>query len=443
MFKKSKPVVNQAIIFHDIFHHLKNSYVTISASDTDYGNDAVISVSIPSDATGIVECIIGNEYYSSQTISNAGEDAVFTVSGLTVGIKNIVVNYLGNSQYISCNNTAQFTVTASKESLSDEDVQVRDQGNNIIVVVMPEGVTGTVNLKYQDSIIQTSTLNSESYCEFDVTNLLSPGTRSVTIEYLGDQYYSAYTKNETIEVPKYNTEMTVEAQNTTVGNDIPITITILPVGATGTVTLEIDGVQYSVNVNSYGTTTTAISGVLAGNKTILASYSGDSYYISTYASTTVIVSNVNSDCTLTINYLEQGTNTVLSPQYTNTFTPGSPYDQVSPSILDYSLVDQSQSRVAGTITEDTVINVYYTKPLYTLTITYVNGSTNTSIAPTYTGEYYSGEQYSVPSPVIAGYVANRPTVTGNMPEYNFPTQVIYMPTAPGPEPDPDLEPDPL
>ena len=258
--KRFKPILSIPVVYRNLFHPLKASTVTISLAEStiDYGDDAVITVSIPSDATGYVECIVGNEYYSKQLISTVGNNAIFTVSGLTTGTKPIVVNYLGNNEYGSCN-----------------------------------------------------------------------GSSSIEVQ------------------------------------------------------------------------------------------------------------NVISDCTLTINYLEQGTNTVLSPQYTNTYTPGSPYDLSSPVILDYSLVDPSESRVSGTITEDTVINVYYTRDSYTLTITYVDGSTHTSIAPTYTGQYYSGEQYSVTSPVIAGYAANRPTVTGTMPSQNIPVQVIYMPTAPGPDPEID------
>ena len=284
--KRFRPILNIPVVYRNLFHPLKASTVTISVAEStiDYGDDAVITVSIPQYATGLVECIIGNEYYSKQLISTAGSNAVFTVSGLTFGTKPIVVNYLGNNEYGSCNGSSTITINRI-----NTDINIIDQGNGTIIVKLDEDVTGTVNLKYQDSIIQTRTLNSESYCEFDVTNLLSPGTRSVTIEYLGDQYYSSCTKNETIEVPKYNTEMTVEAQNSTVGSNILITIT-LPAGATGTVTLELDGVQNSVNVNSYGTTTTTISSGVAGNKTILASYSGDNNYMSQNTTANVVVS---------------------------------------------------------------------------------------------------------------------------------------------------------
>ena len=75
--KRFKPILSIPVVYRNLFHPLKASTVTISLAEStiDYGDDAVITVSIPSDATGYVECIIGNEYYSKQLIITAGSNA--------------------------------------------------------------------------------------------------------------------------------------------------------------------------------------------------------------------------------------------------------------------------------------------------------------------------------------------------------------------------------
>ena len=110
--KRFRPILSIPVVYRNLFHSLETSTVTISLAEStiDYGDNVVITVSIPSDATGYVECIIGNEYYSKQLISTAGSNAVFTVSGLTTGTKPIVVNYLGNNEYGSCNGSSTITV---------------------------------------------------------------------------------------------------------------------------------------------------------------------------------------------------------------------------------------------------------------------------------------------------------------------------------------------
>ena len=264
------------------------SFLIVNCTDVTYLEDEYITCLVPSDATGTVTITVDGNNYSSEVQNGSAE---FTISGLTPGTKTASAIYSGDLIYTSTTATSTFII--SKAYLSDEDVKVIDFENGIVGVVMPEGVTGTVNLKYQDSIIQTRTLNNESYCEFDVTNLLpTPGTLVVAIEYLGDQYYSAHTQDAVIEVPKYYTEMTVEAQDSTVGEDIPVTIT-LPAGATGNVTLEIDGKKYTYTVYYSGTTTVTIpGGILAGTKTIIADYSGDDNYLSQHTTATVVVSKV-------------------------------------------------------------------------------------------------------------------------------------------------------
>lgn len=72
-----------------------------------------------------------------------------------------------------------------------------------------------------------------------------------------------------------------------VGDTVVITCT-LPNDTTGTVTLSIDDIQYTEQLSN-GVATFNITGLLAGNKSVYASYSGDSNYNNTTQTGTVSI----------------------------------------------------------------------------------------------------------------------------------------------------------
>ena len=76
------------------------------------------------------------------------------------------------------------------------------------------------------------------------------------------------------------------------------------------------------------------------------------------------------------------------------------------------------------ITEDTVVNATYTHNKYYLVI-YYRFEDNQFAAETYSSYYFYGDAYSVTSPVIEGYTADQPIVTGVMGDANVYVTVTY------------------
>ena len=72
-----------------------------------------------------------------------------------------------------------------------------------------------------------------------------------------------------------------------VGDTVVITCT-LPNDATGTVTISVDDTQYTEQLSN-GVATFNITGLLSGNKSVYASYSGDSKYTNTTQTGTVSI----------------------------------------------------------------------------------------------------------------------------------------------------------
>ena len=187
--KRFKPILSIPVVYRNLFHPLKASTVTISVAEStiDYGDDAVITVSIPQYATGLVECIIGNEYYSKQLISTVGSNAVFTVSGLTSGTKPIVVNYLGNNEYGSCNGSSTITV-------ADEIVPEVTISTNNITYGETEHVTAYYNFlfSYVNILVDNTFAESKYYddisedkIEYDVPSgtWLAVGNHDISFDF--------------------------------------------------------------------------------------------------------------------------------------------------------------------------------------------------------------------------------------------------------------------
>ncbi len=126
---------------------------------------------------------------------------------------------------------------------------------------------------------------------------------------------------------------------------------------------------------------------------------------------------------LTVNYYITGNNTPIST-ITRVCNIGERYDITTPPMEGFT---SNPDRVQGTITDNTILDVYYTPCLYTLTIRYLY-SDGTTAAPTYTQNLPSGATYSVTSPTIEGYHTDRMIVSGQMPARNVQGgPVIYVP----------------
>ncbi|MCI5956017.1 MAG: InlB B-repeat-containing protein [Clostridiales bacterium] len=109
-------------------------------------------------------------------------------------------------------------------------------------------------------------------------------------------------------------------------------------------------------------------------------------------------------------------------RYVGVYRYGQGYNVASPRIPGYTA---NLGNVVGTITADTRVDVIYTPNSYTLTIQY-RYTDGTVAAESYVApNVLYGEDYSVASPVLPGYVANMTTVAGSMPDSNLTLTVFY------------------
>ena len=131
--------------------------------------------------------------------------------------------------------------------------------------------------------------------------------------------------------------------------------------------------------------------------------------------------------TLTVNYRYENGSQAAQP-VTRSLTAGSSYEITSPAIEGYTA---DKPVVSGTMpAEDLTVTVTYTAvpppepQTYTLTVNY-QYENGTQAAQPVTRSLAAGNSYEITSPAIEGYTADKPAVSGTMPEKNLTLYVLY------------------
>ena len=168
-------------------------------------------------------------------------------------------------------------------------MDVIDQGNGTIKVILPDDATGNVTVSDGNNTYVVEVVNGTAVINLNDT---TPGKHDVTVEYSGDGDYSSNKTTISVDIPKYSTPISVDVSNIKVGETEVVTVT-LPKGATGSVTIEINGKEYLAKVKD-GIATFSVTGLAFGDKTVAVKYAGDDYYMDNYTTGQFTVSKVPS-----------------------------------------------------------------------------------------------------------------------------------------------------
>ena len=154
------------------------------------------------------------------------------------------------------------------------------------------------------------------------------------------------------------------------------------------------------NIDGYYPEIKNVSGIFNGDQTTTVKYYNNALY------------------NLTINYLYNDEN--ISETYTTSLTSGSEYNIESPNIVGYI---PNIKTVSGTITQDTEIDVIYTKNKYDLVI-HFKDIDNNKIYDDINNQYEYLDKYKIELPNIYGYHLNNYILEGTI-EENLEFDIIY------------------
>ena len=254
-------------------------------------------------ATGNVTVKVGNDTVTAPVVNGT---AVITLDNLTPGKNNIEVIYSGDGTHN--NATINSTVTGPKrESQFDITTEVGKVGENTIITVnVPSDAKGNVTIEVDGVKYNAEVENGVA--KFEIGNL-TEGTKTIAVEYTGDDNYLANHTTTQITISKRNSFVKAEITDINVGEMVNITVHV-PDGATGQVLIDIDGVGYYVNVTD-GVGTTQIPRMPNGIYVVNLTYIGDDKFLESNNFTQFNVNKLPSYVIPTANNIAVGKNEII------------------------------------------------------------------------------------------------------------------------------------
>ena len=275
------------------------SSVLVNVKDIVVGEDAVISIALPEDATGNVTVNVNGKNYTA--VAKYGVASV-TISNLANGTYNVSVFYNGNDIYMPMENSTNFTVSKVSDYNMTVDIADIIKGENAtITVTTPKDGTGSVVVTINGTDYKGTVTNGTAKV---IIPGLDEGTYKVVTFYTGDAKYDSMIVNGTITVNK-NTKTTLTmddvvkyfkgSQNLTAklvdafGNPI----------ANATVYFTVNGKVYAKTTDKNGTASMGI-GLVPNEYKVNAVFNGTKDHDKATANATVTVKNtvLGNDTTL-------------------------------------------------------------------------------------------------------------------------------------------------
>ena len=179
------------------------STIDIAVDNIKVGENAVISVALPEDATGEVIISVNGKNYTVMTKYGM---ASVTISDLANGTYSVYVFYNGDDIYAPIKNSTAFTVSKVSDYNMTVDIADIVKGENATITVsVPEDGTGSVIVTINGTDYNGTVVNGTAKV---IIPGLDEGSYKVVTFYTGDNKYDSMVVNGTITVNK-NTRTTL------------------------------------------------------------------------------------------------------------------------------------------------------------------------------------------------------------------------------------------
>ena len=281
------------------------STIDIAVDNIKVGEDAVIGVALPEDATGEVIISVNGKNYTVMTKYGM---ASVTISDLANGTYSVDAFYNGDDIYAPIKNSTAFTVSKVSDYNMTVDIADIVKGENATITVsVPEDGTGNVIVTINGTDYKGTVVNGTAKV---IIPGLDEGTYKVVTFYTGDNKYDSMIVNGTITVNK-NTKTTLTMDNLVKYFNGPQKLMAKLVDGFGnpianaTVYFTINGKVYARITDENGTASIAIR-LLPSEYKASALFNGTDDYDMAAVNASVLVKNtiLGNDTTL---YFRNGT----------------------------------------------------------------------------------------------------------------------------------------
>ena len=250
------------------------------------GDDVNVTVHVEN-ATGFVKLYFDDNFVDMGILDENGT-ATIAVEDIVAGDHYFTVEYSGDGKFYY--DYMNFGITVSKESpvISVDCPVIAFAGDDVNVTVRIENATGTVELYFNDNLIDVGDLDENSTISFVAEDLPS-GSHYFTVVYKGDENFNDDFMNFGITVLKEFPVISVDCPVfAIVGDDVNVTVHVE--NATGFVKLYFDDNFVDMGIlDENGTATIAVEDIVAGDHYFTVEYSGDGKFYYDYMNFAIYV----------------------------------------------------------------------------------------------------------------------------------------------------------
>ena len=244
-------------------------------ADVDYGNGFVIEATLTGVngaplSGNVIVTVNGKEY----TVKVTDGKGIATGDKLAAGTYAFAAAWAGNDNYNIVTENGDFKVNKIDSSVAVNVNNIKVGEELTITVIVPFDATGDVTVSVDGKEYNVAIENGKAV---KTIADLKANDYTVTVKYSGDNNYNANQNTTEFTVSKisdYKMNITVPEFKEGVNSTINV---VLPKDATGTVTVEIGGKNYTANVTD-GVANVIIPGLGVGDYNITTTYSGDAKY---------------------------------------------------------------------------------------------------------------------------------------------------------------------
>ena len=292
----------------------------MDVSDIIYGETEVITIT--SDITGTVNVTVNGVtvtlelngeskeilFAAFANVLKSDNKATLSLDNLKAGDYPVSATYNGDDNYESVTESDEFTVNSADSTILVDSFDITVGEDATITATVPDDATGTVTVEVDGANYTEPVKDGEAI--FTIPGL-SAGDKTAKAYYSGDDNYNPSENTTSFTVNKIKPD--VSAQNVS-SDDKGHIVVSLPEDATGTVTIEIDGKNYTAPVED-GKAVFDIPGLSEGKHDIKVCYSGDDKYEAVQFDSSIDIKDNGTD---------EHNKTVVSPNAEKTAATGNP-----------------------------------------------------------------------------------------------------------------------
>ena len=243
-----------------------NSTTVLEIGVIEVGNDVILTITTPSDATGNITLKINNDI---QTLTINNSQTSYTIKNIKRGDYLISAVYNGDDKYMESSDSKFIEVDNLNATFNVRIDDIIYGQDAVIQVTLSDDATGNVTVSVDG--MENTTYLQNGRATIRLGNL-EAGLKQAVIFYTGDGTYFNKTVSQNFTINKANLVFEIASEDIKIGQDAVVHIRV-PAKTIGTFTIGSD----VINIPMSGIIDYIISDLEIGEYDITATYNGNNY----------------------------------------------------------------------------------------------------------------------------------------------------------------------